>query len=88
MFEAFSSRYLFGCLTAYGQNRQLVALNRTQYELLLDSIDAPEVVLKIGNAHVVAEGDEQVPPGAMAVPSYDGECPDTWPRDENPRRFV
>jgi hypothetical protein len=96
MFEAFSSRYLFGRLTAYGETRQTIALNDIQYSMLLDSIAATEVVLKIGNRHVVAEGDSGVPMHAVAVPSAEYECEDAWPRemvvyvarDENVGQFV
>lgn len=78
MFEAFSSGYYLGRLYVEPADTDRAAMNRAQHERVNEQLYATDdglsrtdlpLVMKLGEAHLAVDGEENVPQRTLAVPA-------------------
>jgi len=78
MFEAFSSGYYLGRLYVEPADTDRAAMNRAQHERVNEQLYAADdglsrtdrpLVMKLGEAHLAVDGEENVPQRTLAVPA-------------------
>mgnify|MGYP000087704257 CR=1 FL=1 len=71
MFEDFSSGYYLGRMYVEPHDAERPVMQDDEFEKVREKVydDEKPLVMKIGNRHLVVDGDEGVPSGTLAVPA-------------------